>query len=202
MPGLGYTREKQEEWAELYERFAEYERMSHEYMAEMARVGLEALERFQAYILNPPAGAPPLTSLKEVYVKWVDVCEEIYDEYAMTEEYTKLYGEVVNALMAFRQKLSEVMDDAFAQLNLPTRRELDTLHALAHRLRRENIQVRKEMEELENRVFGAKSKPSPGPAAPPPRAVKKKKTAKARPVKKKPAASKKPAARKPKGKKK
>ena len=114
----------------------------------MAQVGIEALHKFQEYVQNPPEGDAPLKSLKEVYARWVDVCEDVYAKYAMSEEYTKLYGEVVNALMSFKAQVNHITDEMVGQFNLPTRKEVDSLHERLHEIRRENLALRKAVDEL------------------------------------------------------
>lgn len=156
MPGIGYTREKQEMYAELYRRWSAFGESLNKYNTAMAKVGLEAVQKFQEYILTPPEGAPPLTSLKAVYVKWVDICEDIYARYAMTEEYTDLYGETVNALMRVRQQQNLITDEFVSEFNLPTRREIDSLHERVHALRRDNLALKKELAELKKADFKAK----------------------------------------------
>jgi class III poly(R)-hydroxyalkanoic acid synthase PhaE subunit len=146
MPGLGYTREKQEQLNALYKCWIEYRQKSRAYEAGMATVGMEAIKKFQETLSNP--AQEPITSLKGVYTKWIDCCEEVYARYAMSEEYTKLYGEAVNALMAFRKQQNEMTDDLMGELNLPTRREIDSLHERMHTLRRDNIQLKKDLTEL------------------------------------------------------
>ena len=47
-----------------------------------------SLNRFAEYLKNPPAGAKPIASMKDIYARWVDACEEVYARYAMTDEYT------------------------------------------------------------------------------------------------------------------
>jgi class III poly(R)-hydroxyalkanoic acid synthase PhaE subunit len=157
-PGIGYTREKQEQLNHLYQQWSDYEVKAREYNASMAKVGLEAIQKFQEYVANPPKDAEPLTSLKEVYTKWVDICEGIYAEYAMTEEYTQLYGEVVNALMTFKKQQNKLIDDLVDQVNLPTRTEIDSLHQRVHALRREVAALRAELK-------GAPPKAAAKPAA-------------------------------------
>ena len=137
IPGIGYTREKQEQLNHLYQQWTDYEAKSREYTSSLSKVGLEAVQKFQEYVANPPKDAAPLTSLKEVYAKWVDICEGIYAKYAMTEEYTTLYGEVVNALMTFKKQQNKITDEMMDQMNLPTRAEVDSLHERLHALRRE-----------------------------------------------------------------
>lgn len=148
LPGIGYTREKQESWNLLYKLWTEFEGEVKKYNAAMAQVGIEAVHKFQEYLAAPPADAPPLQSLKEIYGKWVDVCEDVYAKYATSEEYTRLYGEVVNALMAVKGQANELIDDVAVQFNLPTRKEVDSLHQRMHDLRRDNLELRKAINEL------------------------------------------------------
>ncbi|MCK5518656.1 MAG: hypothetical protein KAI61_04510 [Alphaproteobacteria bacterium] len=156
MPGVGYSREKQEQLSQLYMQWGEYQRKSRAYDAGMSRIGMEAVQHFQDFLINPPEGHDPLTSLKGVYAKWTDVCEEIYAKYAMSDEYVARYGEVVNALMAFKKKQNELADDMMEQFNLPTRKELDSLHERFHALRRDNLQLRKDVAELKAMLVGMK----------------------------------------------
>lgn len=148
MPGIGYTREKQEHLNKLYLLFVEYEGGMRKYNTEMTKVGLQALHAFHEYLRNPPEGAPRLESLKSVYAKWVDVCEDVFAKYAMSGEYTAMYGEVVNALMAFKKQLHLIADDMVEQMNLPTRAEIDSLHEKVQELKRDNIRLRKLVEEM------------------------------------------------------
>ncbi|MFH1159281.1 MAG: poly(R)-hydroxyalkanoic acid synthase subunit PhaE [Pseudomonadota bacterium] len=153
MPGVGYSREKQEQLSQLYTQWGEYQRKARAYDAGMSRVGMEAVQHFQDFLVNPPEGQEPLTSLKDVYAKWTDICEDVYAGYAMSDEYVTLYGDVVNTLMAFKKKLYELADDMMEQFNLPTRKEIDSLHERLHTQRRDNLQLRKDIAELKA-MFG------------------------------------------------
>lgn len=163
LPGIGYTREKQDSWNLLYKLWTEFEQQTRKYNAAMAQVGIEAVQKFQDYAANPPQGAEPLKSLKEVYAKWVDICEDVYARYAVSEEYTKTYGEVVNALMAFKGQVNVLTDDIADQFNLPTRTEVDSLHQRLHQLRRENIELRKAVDEIRG-VKSPKAKAAGAPS--------------------------------------
>jgi class III poly(R)-hydroxyalkanoic acid synthase PhaE subunit len=149
MPGLGYNRKKQEQLNDLYKLWCEYHCKSRAYNAGMAKMGIKAVKKFQAYLANPPQDHEPLTSLRGIYEKWVDACEEVYAEYAMSEEYTRLYGEAVNALMAFKKQQNKMADDMLEELNMPTRREVDSMHERQHDLRRDNLQLRKDIAKLQ-----------------------------------------------------
>lgn len=148
VPGIGYSREKQDHVNLLYKLWVEYEGEMRKYNSEMTRVGLKALKAFQEYLQNPPKDAKPLQSLKDIYVKWVDVNEEVFADYALSDEYTKMYGEVVNALMAYKKQMHILTDDVMEQMNLPTRSELDSLHQKTQILKRENAQLKKDVAAL------------------------------------------------------
>ena len=149
IPGLGYNRKKQEQLNDLYKLWCEYQHKSRTYNAGMAKVGIKAVKKFREYLANPPQDHEPLTSLKGIYEKWVDACEEIYAEYAMSEEYTRLYGEVVNALMTFKKQQNKMADDMLEELNMPTRREVDSVHERMHAMRRDNLRLKKDIAELQ-----------------------------------------------------
>jgi len=123
MPGIGYTREKQEEYAKLYRLWHGFEAGNEEIQRVDGHRCIDATQKFHEYVVAPPQDAPPLTSLKGIYGKWVDICEDVYAKHAMTKEYTTLYGETVNALMAFKKQFNKLADDVMNDLNLPTRKE-------------------------------------------------------------------------------
>lgn len=181
MPGIGYTREKQDHLNLLYRLWVDYEGQMRRYNIEMTKVGLQALHRFQDYVAKPPEGAKPLHSLKDIYVKWVDVAEEVYADYALSGDYTKMYGDVVNALMALKKQIHVLTDDAAEQMNLPTRAEIDSLHKKVQEMKRENAQLKKDVAALKR----AAGLDTPKPAAKKAAAVKKKPAAKKSSAKKK-----------------
>lgn len=194
MPGVGYTREKQDSYNQLYRLWVDYEGQMRRYNVEMTKVAIQALQKFQHYVAQPPEGEKPLESLKDIYVKFVDISEEVFAEFALSDDYTKLYGEVVNALMAYKKQLHVIADEVMEQINLPGRTEVDTLHKRVHELRRENIQLKKDIAEIKAALGAKPAKP----AAPKAAAVRApaKAAPKAKPAKPAKSAAKKPAAKK------
>ncbi len=161
MPGIGYSREKQDSLNHLYHLWVEYEGQMRRYNIEMTKVAIEALQKFQQYILSPaPEGAKPLESLKDVYVKFVDVSEDVFAKFAMSNEYISLYGDVVNALTAFKKEQNKVADETLEQFGLPNRAEVDSLHKRVHELRRENQQLKKDIADIKA-ALGLKAKAAP-----------------------------------------
>jgi len=55
---------------------------------------------------------------------------------------------MVNRLMILKKHYSEMTDDALRALNLPNTREVDTMQQRLQQLRRENIELRKEIKEI------------------------------------------------------
>lgn len=137
LPGLGYLREKHEEFARLYKAWQAHEVAQQKYNAEMARIMLEALAQFEASLANPSATQKPFASLKDVYAHWVNISEDVYARFAASPAHTALYGEVVNTLSAVKREMTVVIDQWAAQMNLPTRAEVDSLHQRMHDMKRE-----------------------------------------------------------------
>lgn len=146
LPGLGYLREKHEEFARLYKAWQAHEDAQQKYNAEMARIMLEALARFEASIVKPQQGQKPFTSLKDVYAHWVNISEDVYAQFAASSAHTALYGEVVNTLSAVKRELSVIIDQWAAQMNLPTRAEVDSLHQRMHDMKREMRDLKRKSE--------------------------------------------------------
>lgn len=86
----------------------------------------------------------------------------------MTPEYARIHGKMVNALMAVKQKLSQMVDETLGGLNMPTRRELRTLQDRLQESRRDYKALQVEVELLKEQMLSMR-KPSaaaaPAPAA-------------------------------------
>lgn len=134
LPGIGYLREKHEEFARLYKAWQAHEAALQKYNAEMARIMLEALARFEASLAAPEK---PFASLKDVYAHWVNISEDVYAHFAASSTHTAVYGEVVNTLSAVKREMSVVIDQWAGQMNLPTRAEVDSLHKNMHDMKRQ-----------------------------------------------------------------
>lgn len=160
VPGVGYTRESQEQYQSLARRILEYQRAYQAYEAGLARVALESVNRFRARLDDASRREQPIGSMRELFNEWVDVCEEVYGEYAASDEHARTYGELVNALMAVKKEGSRLVDEMLEGLNMPTRREISTLHERFQESRREIRELRREIRELKARGNGGTGKRS------------------------------------------
>lgn len=136
-PGLGYTRETQSDVQKLTRLSIEYLEAQRKYSAfyiDMSRESIDTMrDRLQE---RSQEGGEPMTTVREFYDLWVDCSEAVYRARTLTEEYARLNGEMVNALMALKQHGAGMMDDFAGKMNLPTRQEVDTMHRRAQETRR------------------------------------------------------------------
>lgn len=148
MPGVGYSRESQEQYQQLTRMVLDYQRAMQDYAIALSKVGVKSTDRFQEKLNEATANDEPITSLRDFYNLWVDACEEVYGEYAMSAEYSEMYGEMVNALMEVKHHGSLLVDEMLESMNMPTHREINTLHQRLHEMRREFRTLRDEIDQL------------------------------------------------------
>jgi polyhydroxyalkanoate synthase subunit PhaE len=149
IPAVGYSREAQEQYQRLMRSILDYAKVLRDYNLAFMQVGVRSTERFFEK-LNEQSS--PVDSLRKLYDMWVDACEEIYGQYVMSQEYAQRYGQLVNALVAVKHHGSMIVDEALEGMNMPTRREINTLHQRVHETRRANHSLRLEMELIKDRL--------------------------------------------------
>ena len=150
MPGIGFFRESQEKQQAGIKLAMAYQQSNHLFNQSFLRVSIESLQSFQKLLTeltqNDKAETPH--SLRALYDLWVDVSERCYADYAMSEEYQRLYGDMVNRLMKLKKHYSEMHDEVMASMNLPSRKEIDTMQQRLQETRRDNRALRRELREL------------------------------------------------------
>jgi class III poly(R)-hydroxyalkanoic acid synthase PhaE subunit len=189
-PGLGYTREDEDQVKQLIQASIEYQKKLLAYNQFFSDLGSESLQRMKAKIQALAEQEKTIDSGRAAYDLWVAASEEVYAERTMTPEYSVLHGELVNALMVVKKLWREMLDQKLGAMGMPTRRELRTLQTRFQASRREirTLQnelknTRKELEALKAEVAKL-AKPAPAPATKP-AATEKEAVSKKAPVKKK-----------------
>ncbi len=145
VPGVGYTRETQEQLQTLAVRALDYQRALQEFNQAHSHLAGETLDRLMQRLLEMAEKGEEVTSLRELYDLWVDCAEEAYARFANSEEYSKLYGKVVNALMAFKQEERRLVDEFFSAIGAPSSRDFNNLARQQHELRRDLFRVQREL---------------------------------------------------------
>ncbi len=137
IPAVGYMREWQEQTQGGVRLTMDYQQALQEYVHAHGRLGVDALERLAAKIIERAEQGREINTLREVYDLWVDCGEEAYNALVFTEEYADIYARLVNALMALKHHNQITVDEVAGSLNLPTHQEITTLQRRQQEFRRE-----------------------------------------------------------------
>lgn len=127
LPGVGYAREFQEKLQKNASLLKQFIKANEEYNDAMGKIGVQALDGLRDRIIKMAEEGEEITSLRQLYNLWVDCNEEAYAEYVFTEEHSQLYGEMVNALSAYKKQSQEIRDEMMQASNMPTRTDLEAM---------------------------------------------------------------------------
>lgn len=148
MPGLGYNREQQESMQDLARHLLSYHDALRAYKLAFAKTALSSLDAVQERLGKMHEAGEHIESLRALYDMWVDASEDAYGEFAMSDEYQMVYGDLVNALMRVRQDMNEMAEHHYRLMNIPTRSEMDTVQKRQQENRREGRALRREIAAL------------------------------------------------------
>ncbi len=152
MPGLGYNREQQERLQQLARHLLAYHDSLRAYKLAFAKTALASLESVQNGWRELHEKGEKIESLRALYDMWVDASEEAYADFAMSDEYQVVYGDLVNALMRVRQDMNHLAEQQYELMNLPTRTEMDTVQRRQQEHRRDKRHLEKEIAELRAQI--------------------------------------------------
>lgn len=147
VPGVGYTRESQEQVQQLAKLTLDYQKATQEYLNAHAKLGADALDRLYRKIIAVTEKGEQITSLRQLYDLWVDASEEAYGSFAMSPAFQEVYAKMVNALMRVKMHARSMVDEMLGAFNMPTRREMNTILKRQQELRRELRALQKSMGE-------------------------------------------------------
>jgi class III poly(R)-hydroxyalkanoic acid synthase PhaE subunit len=166
-PGLGYAREEQSQYQDLARRTIGYQKTLQDYLGFFSNIGIKSTERMRETLEALQAEGKTIDSARTLYDTWVGCCESVYADEVQTPEYARIHGELVNAQMALKHRMSVMVDETLGALNMPTRSELRTLQDRLQETRREQKALRRELETLKKRMATqAPTGPAEGAATP------------------------------------
>jgi polyhydroxyalkanoate synthase subunit PhaE len=166
-PGLGYTREEQAQYQDLMRRNLDYQRAMQEYMGFFGKLGVKSVQRLRDFMQTRAASGEPIDSARALYDNWVGCCEAVYAEEVSTPEYSRIHGQLVNAQMKVKQRMSHLVDEALGAMNMPTRSELRTLQDRMQEARRENKRLRRDLDGIKRQLLDRAATPAARPPAMP-----------------------------------
>ncbi|MBN8738063.1 MAG: class III poly(R)-hydroxyalkanoic acid synthase subunit PhaE [Xanthomonadaceae bacterium] len=136
MPTFGLAREHQERWQQLGAALVEYQEQTNRYNTLILKASQQGFDRFQSKLAEREEPGRQLDSVRAVYDLWIDAAEEAYAEIALSDEFRKAYGAMVNAQMRVRSLVQGEVEQQTRQLGMPTRSELKGVEKSLQELRR------------------------------------------------------------------
>jgi len=152
-PALGQWREHQQQLQTIAQLLIEFQEADQVYKLAFAQMSLRSVEALRKRLTNNiSSNEEKISTVRDFYDLWVDVNEEIYSEFAMTDEYQVLHGDFVNSLMALRKETNAFTEKLYKAANLPTRSEINTINKRLQEQRRENIRLKSEINKLASQI--------------------------------------------------
>ncbi len=136
VPAFGYAREHQEHYQKMLVAFGEYQEALKNYNALILKSSQRSFGIFEDKLAERSEPGRQIDSMRALYDLWVDSAEEAYAEIALSEEFRKVYGDVVNAQTRVRAQIQQEVERIGTDLGMPTRTELNSVHKRLHDLRR------------------------------------------------------------------
>ena len=151
-PSFGFSREGQERLKKLSVLALRYQQAMDKYNEAFATQGQESVQTLRTRIQKLADDGKKVNSLRELYDLWVDVSEDTYAQFAASEHYQTLYGELVNAFLLLKQGMNEHLDQEFKAFGLPVRADYEATIKKQYELKRENNTLRQQVRELDQRL--------------------------------------------------
>lgn len=158
LPAFGIGREHQERLQALAQAQLECARREGEFNLLMLRALERAHALFSAKLTARSAPGKALDSARALFDLWIDAAEEAYAEVALSPEFRSAYGALVNAQMRVRQGVQREVEQAAAQLGMPTRTEIDSAH-------RRIAELERALRRMRDGADAAKANPARGAQA-------------------------------------
>ncbi len=138
MPAFGQYREQQAQQQALATAVMEAMQASARYQALLQRASAQGMERLQDKLARQAEPGRQIDSMKALYDLWVDASEEAYAEIALSDEFSEVYGDMVNSQMRVRKMQQQQTEQLCQQMGVPTRSEVSSLGERLQALRRES----------------------------------------------------------------
>lgn len=151
-PGLGYTREDENRYKQLMQAYLHYQHALMNYNRFFADMGTQSISCMKDKVKQVVDNGETIDSGRALYDLWVSACEHVYSEHALTPEYAKVHGELINAQMSLKKQWEDLVDQRLGMLNMPTRREMRTIQTRLQESRREVRALQSEITELKDAI--------------------------------------------------
>lgn len=147
-PGIGYSRESQEQLNGLGILMLDYQDVQNEYLTVFSKQGMDSMQALREKIASLSAEGKEIKTLRELFDLWINVNEEEYGKFAMSDEYQVVYGDMVNAFMKLKAGINDQVEVVYKAANLPTRSDFNASLKKQQELKRENRRLHKSMRDV------------------------------------------------------
>ena len=137
MPAFGFTREHQERLQALGLAQLRWQEAMQAYTALMAKVSQDAMARFETKLAEHEEPGRQIGSVRALFDLWVDAAEDAWAKAALSQDYRRVFGELVNAQMRQRAAAQAIGEQAASTYGWPGREELDSAHRRLAELERQ-----------------------------------------------------------------
>lgn len=149
LPAFGLAREHQERWQALGKAQAEYQQAMNGYNAQLFECGQKAFGKFEDKLAERSEPGRQIDSARGLFDLWIDAAEEAWAEVALTPEFRKAYGDLVNAQSRVRIGVQGEVERATATMGMPTRTEVNSSHRKVTQLERELREIKARLAAME-----------------------------------------------------
>lgn len=136
MPGLGINREKQERMQSAIQDVMAYQKANEQFQQLTNQMNVKALDLLHKKLLERGSTNEPLSSMRDIYVLWVDCSEEANAEFVRSTEYQDSNARMVNTMVRVQQNMQTMLDENLSAFNMPTRKEINSAHKQVQLLKR------------------------------------------------------------------
>ena len=151
-PGLQTNRVVQEQMQEGVKLWQTYQSNYQTYCEALNKIDLNSLDKLQEKFITFANQGKSISSLRDLYDLWVDSQEEAYSQHVLTEEYSKLYGQLINSLMRFKAHSQHFFSETSKAMNLLTTDQQETLLQELCNVKRQQEEDKKRIKSLEEKI--------------------------------------------------
>jgi len=138
-----------ESWLNAMEQGFKYRQSMNSYLSTLSAQGLESAAALRERMAGMEQAGESIKSLRELYELWIDINEEVYSKFSMSQKGQDIYGDLVNACVAFQGGMDSAVESQLKAFNVPTKQAQDDLLKELAQEKRENEELRKRIKELE-----------------------------------------------------
>ncbi|QHI72815.1 poly(R)-hydroxyalkanoic acid synthase subunit PhaE [Aminipila terrae] len=151
-PTMGFNKEYYEKQQESMDTFVKYMTLLGEFSANIFSVAQKTMEDIlDNYMEMQKSGNQPKT-FKEFYEYWSKENENAYLKLFNTEDFSKLFSELVDSSMVFKMRYDGLIEEYLKFMPIPTKSEMNSLYKTVYDLKKQVKDARKELKDLKEEI--------------------------------------------------